>query len=209
MYNSEYSFDDLLCRSLSLFRQFRLYDDCMACEESAIKLLGEAEAVIADSHDIVCVAKLGCVIECLAHKYYMHSDTDGMQKNAETLLIKSWKGLKKTDPEAFIISLWLGEFFLLRLKNIESRSHNRSKNLVSKILSFMTDMLRKPEQQQITSELLDETVNWVKEICDMHICEKRVVVLLERIYSMQKAGMGLPEEPTKDTLLRQMWNFYY
>ena len=40
----------------------------------------------------------------------------------------------------------------------------------------MADMLRKPEKQKVLSlssvAVLEETVDWVKEVCDVHICEK-------------------------------------
>ena len=39
------SYDDLLCRSLSLFRQFRLYDDRIE-EDNAFVFLREAEKVL-------------------------------------------------------------------------------------------------------------------------------------------------------------------
>ena len=141
------SYDDLLCRSLSLFRQFRLYDDRIE-EDNAFVFLREAEKVVSDTRNGVCVAKLGCVIECLAHRFYINDDTDVILEEVDAFLIKFWKGLKQPSPETFIASLWIGEYFLLRLKNPKSRLHGRSKNMVSKILSFMADMLRKPEKQK-------------------------------------------------------------
>lgn len=54
----------------------------------------------------------------------------------------------------------------------------------------MADMLRKPEKQKVLSlssvAVLEETVDWVKEVCDVHICEKQVVILLERLYYLQE-----------------------
>lgn len=215
MNDAEFSFDDLLCHSLSLFRQFRLYDDCIACEESAVKLLREAEQIISKCGDDVCTAKWGCVIECLAHKYYIHSKTDGILANADAALIKSFKGLKKSLADDFFVSLWIGEYFLLRLKNEQSRNRSRSKDMVSKVLTFMADMVNKPEKQwepnSFSAELFNETFNWVKEICDMQICEKRIVVLLEKLYLMQQTGRVMSEVETSDkkTLLRYIWDFYY
>lgn len=183
------SYDDLLCRSLSLFRQFRLYDDRIE-EDNAFVFLREAEKVVSDTRNGVCVAKLGCVIECLAHRFYINDDTDVILEEVDAFLIKFWKGLKQPSPETFIASLWIGEYFLLRLKNPKSRLHGRSKKMVSKILSFMADMLRKPEKQKVLSlssvAVLEETVDWVKEVCDVHICEKQVVILLERLYYLQE-----------------------
>ena len=188
MNDADCSFDDLLCQSLSLFHQFRLYDDRME-EDNAFKFLREAEKVVADN-------------------------TDGILEEVDTFLIKFWKGIKQPSSEAFIASLWVGEYFLLRLKNPESRFRSRSKKMVSKILSFMADMLRKPEKQKALTlssvVVLEETVDWIKEICDMHICEKQLVVLLERLYHLQEIGMLQQEEDeTKNTLRRQMWDFYY
>ena len=201
MNDADCSFDDLLCQSLSLFHQFRLYDD-------------HVEEDNADNKDGVCVAKLGCVIECLAHRFYINDNTDGILEEVDTFLIKFWKGIKQPSSEAFIASLWVGEYFLLRLKNPESRFRSRSKNMVSKILSFMADMLRKPEKQKTLTlssvVVLEETVDWIKEICDMHICEKQIVVLLEGLYHLQEIGMLQQEEDeTKNTLRQQMWDFYY
>ena len=107
----------------------------------------------------------------------------------------------------------IGEYFLLRLKNPKSRLHGRSKKMVSKILSFMADMLRKPEKQKVLSlssvAVLEETVDWVKEVCDVHICEKQVVILLERLYYLQEKGMLGEEADGKNALRRQIWDFYY
>lgn len=135
-------------------------------------------------------------------------------EEVDTFLIKFWKGIKQPSSEAFIASLWVGEYFLLRLKNPESRFRSRSKKMVSKILSFMADMLRKPEKQKTLTlssvVVLEETVDWIKEICDMHICEKQIVVLLEGLYHLQEIGMLQQEEDeTKNTLRQQMWDFYY
>ena len=204
MNDADCSFDDLLCQSLSLFHQFRLYDDHVE-EDNAFKFLREAEKVVADNKDGVCVAKLGCVIECLAHRFYINDNTDGILEEVDTFLIKFWK---------VSTSLWVGEYFLLRLKNPESRFRSRSKKMVSKILSFMADMLRKPEKQKTCTlssvVVLEETVDWIKEICDMQICEKQIVVLLERLYHLQEIGMIQQEEDeTKNTLRQQMWDFYY
>lgn len=153
MNDADCSFDDLLCQSLSLFHQFRLYDDHVE-EDNAFKFLREAEKVVADNKDGVCVAKLGCVIECLAHRFYINDNTDGILEEVDTFLIKFWKGIKQPSSEAFIASLWVGEYFLLRLKNPESRFRSRSKKMVSKILSFMADMLRKPESKRHSLSLL-------------------------------------------------------
>ena len=86
--------------------------------------------------------------------------------------------------------------------------------MVSKILSFLADMIRKPEKQKALTlssvVVLEETVDWIKEISDMHICEKQIVVLLERLYHLQEIGMlQQGEDETKNTLRRQMWDFYY
>lgn len=62
------------------------------------------------------MAKLGCVIECLAHRFYINDNTDGILEEVDTFLIKFWKGIKQPSSEAFIASLWVGEYFLLRLK---------------------------------------------------------------------------------------------
>lgn len=159
------------------------------------------------------MAKLGCVIECLAHRFYINDDTDVILEEVDAFLIKFWKGLKQPSSETFIASLWIGEYFLLRLKNPKSRLHGRSKKMVSKILSFMADMLRKPEKQKVLSlssvAVLEETVDWVKEVCDVHICEKQVVILLERLYYLQEKGMLGEEADGKNALRRQIWDFYY
>ena len=43
----------------------------------------------------------------------------------------------------------------------------------------------------------------------MHICEKQVVILLERLYQLQEKGMLGGEADEKNTLRRQIWDFYY
>ncbi|MEY8723442.1 hypothetical protein AALN73_20160 [Bacteroides stercorirosoris] len=212
MNDTDCLFDDLLCRSLSLFHQFRLYDDCVE-EDNAFKALREAEKIVSNTRNGICVAKLGCVIECLAHRFYIDDDTDGVLGEVDTFLIKFSKGLKHPSAEAFVASLWMGEYFLLRLKNPKSRTHSRSKKMVSKMLSFMADMLHRPEKQKelclSSNDVFEETVDWVKEVCDMHICEKQMVLLLERLYSLQEKGMLQQGDGGKNTLRQQIWDFYY
>ncbi len=212
MNDADCPFDALLCRSLSLFHQFRLYDDCVE-EENAFRALREAEKIVSDTRNGICVAKLGCVIECLAHRFFIDDDTDGMLGKVDAFLIKFWKGLKPLSAETFIASLWIGEYFLLRLKNPKSRVRVRSRKMVAKLLSFMADMLHKPEKQKVlclsSNDVFEETVDWVKEVCDMHICEKQMVLLLERLYSLQEKGLLQQEEGGKNTLRQQMWDFYY
>ena len=136
-----------------------------------------------------------------------------MLGEVDTFLIKFWKRLEYPSAEAFTASLWIGEYFLLRLKNPKSRVHSRSKKMVSRILSFMADMLRKPEKQKnlclSSVDVFEETVDWVKEVCDMHICEKQMVLLLERLYSLQEKGMLQQDEAGKNVLRQQIWDFYY
>ena len=116
MNDTDCLFDDLLCRSLSLFHQFRLYDDCVE-EDNAFKALREAEKIVSNTRNGICVAKLGCVIECLAHRFYIDDDTDGVLGEVDTFLIKFSKGLKHPSAEAFVASLWMGEDFFLSLRN--------------------------------------------------------------------------------------------
>ena len=52
-------------------------------------------------------------------------------------------------------------------------------------------------------------MDWVKEVCDMHICEKQMVLLLERLYSLQEKGMLQQGDGGKNTLRQQIWDFYY
>lgn len=212
MNDAEYSFDDLLCRSLMLFRQFRLYDDCME-EENAYELLRVAEQIVTGNKNGVCVAKLGCVVECLAHKYYIDEDTDKILEEVDTFLMKFWKGIKQPSPEAFATSLWLGEYFLLRFKNHNSKERGRSKKMLSKVMSAMADMLRKPEKQKelcLTSFcVFEEALDWVKQVCDTNICEKQVVALLERLYRFQELGLLHEGERAQSILRQKIWEFYY
>ena len=94
MNDTDCPFDDLL------FHQFRLYDDRIE-EDNAFKSLREAEKIVSETKSGVCVAKLGCVIECLAHRYYIDDDTDGMLGEVDTFLIKFWKRLEHPSAEAF------------------------------------------------------------------------------------------------------------
>lgn len=213
MEDMDCSFDELLYRSLSSFRQHRLYDDCIEHEENAFQLLREAEKRATASKDGICIAKLGCVVECLAHKFYIEGNTDRMLGDVDDFLIKYWKEAKKPSPESFIISLWVGKYFLLRLKNVNSRVRSRSKKMLSKILEYMADMLRKPEKQKVlycsTTYVLEETLDWVKEICDIHVCEKQIVVLLKRLYYLQENDLLEQTDPSGDSLRLRIWEFYY
>lgn len=212
MNDTDFAFEDLLCRSLSLFRQFRLYDDPVE-GENAFKLLKEAEKIAETTGDSICMAKWGCVIECLAHKFYIDGHTDGMLSDTDVHLADQWKRINKSSPEAYIVFLWIGEYFLLRIKNDRSRYQSRNKRVISKILSFLTDVLRKSDKQEIiylsSFDVFEGTVNWIKEICDMHLYEKQVVALLERLYFLQEEGMILQGDSKEDTFRRQMWDFYY
>lgn len=213
MEDMDCTFDELLYRSLSSFRQHRLYDDCYEHEENAFNLLREAEKRATASKDGICIAKLGCVVECLAHKFYIEGNTDRMLGDVDEFLIKYWKEAKTPSPESFVISLWIGKYFLLRLKNANSRNRSRSKKMVSKILEYMADMLRKPEKQEVlncpTTYWLEETLDWVKEICDIHVCEKQMVKLLHRLYYLQEKDLLEETDLSENSFRLQIWEFYY
>ena len=70
MESAEYSLDELLCQSLLLFRQYRFYD-APECGEKAFRILEEAHVWMGRTQECVDMAKWGCVIECLAQKYYI------------------------------------------------------------------------------------------------------------------------------------------
>ena len=69
--------DELLCQSLLLFRQYRFYD-APECGEKAFRILEEAHVWMGRTQECVDMAKWGCVIECLAQKYYIEDDTDAI-----------------------------------------------------------------------------------------------------------------------------------
>lgn len=203
------SFDDLLCRLISMFRKYRLYDDRIE-EENALKLLREAEHIASESKDLVCVAKMGCVIEYLVHRFYIADDTDIALREVDALLTTFKKELKHPSAEVFASSLWIGEYFLFRFKSPNSRAGRRSKKMISEILSFMTKSINKADRHSPllfpSNELFEETVDWVKELCDAHICERQVVALLKKLYSIQAKGVMQQEVGEKSALRQQLRN---
>lgn len=214
MESAECSLDELLCQSLSLFRQYRFYD-VPGCGAKASRLLEEAYSLVTDAQSSVDMAKWGCVMECLAQKFYIDSDTDTVLGDVDTVLIARWKKIEKSPLEAFSVYLWFGYYFLLRFRNRESRFHSRSKQAMSGILSFLTEVFRKVARGGAPMEVLShfsadawgETVCWMEQVCDIRLCEKQSAVLLEQLYNLKNAEL---EKKTgrQDILLQHILEFY-
>ena len=112
MESAEYSLDELLCQSLLLFRQYRFYD-APECGEKAFRILEEAHVWMGRTQECVDMAKWGCVIECLAQKYYIEDDTDAILEEIDAALVAHWKRIEKIHAEVTTVYLWLGYYFLL------------------------------------------------------------------------------------------------
>lgn len=192
MDDNNLSLDDLLCRSISEFRQFRLYDDHIK-EENAFKLLREAEQTTRGSKDAICLAKLGCVIEYLAQRFYIANDTDIVLVETDEQLVSFKKELNHPSVDTFATSLWVGEYFLYRLKNPKSQSAKRSKKMIAEVLSYMAKSIAKCDKSgslpfSFSSVLFEETVDWAKDVCDAQVCERQVVKLLNKLHAVQLKG---------------------
>ena len=98
MESAEYSLDELLCQSLLLFRQYRFYD-APECGEKAFRILEEAHVWMGRTQECVDMAKWGCVIECLAQKYYIEDDTDAILEEIDAALVAHWKRIEKIHAE--------------------------------------------------------------------------------------------------------------
>ena len=90
--------DELLCQSLLLFRQYRFYD-APECGEKAFRILEEAHVWMGRTQECVDMAKWGCVIECLAQKYYIEDDTDAILEEIDAALVAHWKRIEKIHAE--------------------------------------------------------------------------------------------------------------
>lgn len=104
MESAEYSLDELLCQSLLLFRQYRFYD-APECGEKAFRILEEAHVWMGRTQECVDMAKWGCVIECLAQKYYIEDDTDAILEEIDAALVAHWKRIEKIHGKYSINSL--------------------------------------------------------------------------------------------------------
>lgn len=143
MESTEYTLDGLLCQSILLFLSRRFYDTCRESETEAFQLLEQARLVMRDTQSCVDMAKWGCTFECLAQKYYINGDTDGVLEEIDTALASFWKRIEASRVETFAVYLWLGYYFLLRFRNGASNSRGRCKRVMSDILSYLTETFRK------------------------------------------------------------------
>ena len=228
MESAEYSLDELLCQSLLLFRQYRFYD-APECGEKAFRILEEAHVWMGRTQECVDMAKWGCVIECLAQKYYIEDDTDAIleeiefQQESEKLLEATWEmdaetvaeQIEKIHAEVTTVYLWLGYYFLLRFRNRESRSHSRCKQIMSSLLCALVEIFRKVEKGGAPTEVLShlsvdvwgETVCWMEQVHDSRLCEKQSSALLAQLYNLK--SVELEKGPGKqDALLQQILEFY-
>ena len=214
MESAEYSLDELLCQSLLLFRQDRFYD-APECGEKAFRILEEAHVWMGRTQECVDMAKWGCVIECLAQKYYIEDDTDAILEEIDAALVAHWKRIEKIHAEVTTVYLWLGYYFLLRFRNRESRSHSRCKQIMSSLLCALVEIFRKVEKGGAPTEVLShlsvdvwgETVCWMEQVHDSRLCEKQSSALLAQLYNLKSVELekGLGKQ---DALLQQILEFY-
>lgn len=212
---SEYSFDELLCQSLRLFRQYRLYGDEPECEDKASLLLKEAQHFVFDSQDNICMAKWGCVIECLTQNFYINDETDTVLGNTDVSLISFWKKAERAEIAVFPFYLWIGYYFLLRCRNNQSVFRSRSKRAISEIVSFLAEIFRKFKNKAIPVEALSffptdlwgETVCWAELVHDTRVCEKQSAYLLTQLYNLKEVGISQGDS-AESVLLQQILQFY-
>lgn len=211
----KYSFDELLCQSLLLFRQDRMYGDVPECREKASLMLGEARHLINESMDTICIAKWGCVIETLAQKYYINNETDAVLEGMDVFLISQWKKAEHSDIEVFSFYLWIGYYFLLRSRNSQTHFRARSRRIMCDIVSCITEIFRKFKNKAVPTEILSlfptdvwgETVYWAELVHDTRICEKQSAHLLAQLYNLKKVELQ-QSEPGQNVLLQQILEFY-
>lgn len=181
MKSTEYTLDGLLCQSILLFHQSRFYDTCRESETEAFQLLEQARLVMRDTQSYVDMAKWGCTFECLAQKYYINGDTDGVLEEIDTALASFWKRIEASRVETFAVYLWLGYYFLLRFRNGASNSRGRCKRVMSDILSYLTETFRKVRKKpalmntlpDFSADVWGETVYWVEVVHGSCLCEKQ------------------------------------
>lgn len=214
MKSAECSLDVLLCQALLQYRQYRLYD-AHECEEKAYRILKETRVLIKNEQNGVDVAKWGCVVECLAQKYYIESNTDEVLKDIDIALITFWKKVEKTTTEAFPACLWLGYYFLLRFRDKYSRCHSRSKQVMTAILTFMIDEFHRIEKETVpmnlfgyfSADVWSETVLWVEQVYDSGLCQKQSAAVLQQLYNLKL--VDLPQSFNKhNVLLQHILEFY-
>lgn len=214
METTECAFDELLCQSLLLFRQSRFYDRCQESEIEAYQLLEKAESIMSRTKGYVEMAKWGCALECLSQKYYIDSDTDRFLEAVDVTLISFWKKTEVSYPDIHVY-LWLGYYFLLRIKNSHSGCRTRCKQMMFELLSYLIEFIRefnkKPVPIDISSSfsvtVWGETVYWAEQVHNSCFCEKQSATLLHQLYDLRK--MDLPQnEVKKDVLLQHILDFY-
>lgn len=211
----KHSLDELLCQSLQLFRQDRMYGDGQGCRENASSMLEEARHYIKESMDNICIAKWGCVVECLAQKYYINNETDTVLRDMDVFLISQWKKAEHSDIEVFSFYLWIGYYFLLRSRNSQTHFHARSRRIMCDIVSCMTEIFRKLKNKAVPTEILSlfptdvwgETVYWAELVHNTRICEKQSAHLLAQLYNLKKVELQ-QGEPGQNVLLQQILEFY-
>lgn len=214
MESTEYTFDELLCQSLLMFRQSRFYDNCQESEVEAYRMLEEAKLAINVTQDRVNMAKWGCAFECLVQKYYINGDTDRILENADVTLINFWKKIEISNVEIFPACLWLGYYFLLRFRNGKSGYQVRSKRMVSDILSFFIDFFHKLKSGKIPAGILSafsvdvwgEIVYWAESVHNSRLCEKQSATLLHQLYNLGRTDLPI-NKPERDSLFQQMLEF--
>lgn len=211
----KHSLDELLCQSLQLFRQDRMYGDGQGCRENASSMLEEARHYIKESMDNICIAKWGCVVECLAQKYYINNETDVVLGDMDVIFISLWRKMERSDIAVFSFCLWNGYYFLLRSRNSQSRFRARSKRMICDIVSFLAEIFRKFKSNAVPAEFLSlfstdvwrEIVCWVELVHDNRVCEKQSASLLIHLYSLKKAGLQ-QDKSSQNVLLLQILDFY-
>lgn len=215
MESTEYSLDELLCQSLSQYRQNRFYDDSFESEQKASNMLEEAWALVNNTGNCVDMAKMGCALEYLVQTFYINCNTDKLLNNMDKALITFWKKKKSDCLEVFPVYLWFGYYFLLRFRNRRSVFHSRDKRMVANVLSFLVDTFRKFKTKTISVEVLplfssnvwDETVCWVEQVHDSGLCEKQSASLLYQLYDLRKTEVS-DDVPVRDALLQWILEFY-
>lgn len=214
--NMDLSFDKQLVECLSGFQNSNQAENKEQVEEKAFQLLEQIQQEVAVSPHEIRLAKWGCLVAYLVRHSFVEAEVDELLAETDERLISLWQEMEVSYVDISQVFLWMGDYFLFRYCDKQSKLRSRSFQILEKMLHCIEQLFHKPEHSEIYVEPIflfptsvwQEMEWWLLRINEYCLSES-VRRVLNNLYALRDSEVLLHSNSPKDALRCQLRNGYF